>query len=92
MRGEQGLGFTDGAKPYSDLEDQSPYICGSFTGWRYKKMMPLHEFSMILAKDEVQSTLEIAKWRTLVREEVTDVGELSRVERAYYDIIAARER
>ena len=55
-------------------------------------MMPMHEFCMILAKDEVQDTLEIAKWRTVVREEVKEVSQLNRIERAYYDIIAARER
>ena len=30
-----GLGHVDGSASYDELEDKVPYICGSFTGWRY---------------------------------------------------------
>jgi hypothetical protein len=55
------LGFVDGSVPYSQLMDRSPYIAGSFTGWRYKRMMPIHEFTMMLAKSEVGDPVLIAK-------------------------------
>ena len=32
---EAGLSFTNGALPYDELEDGTPYISGSFNGWRY---------------------------------------------------------
>lgn len=30
---------------YSQLEDQVPFVCGSFTGWRYRRMTTLEEFN-----------------------------------------------
>lgn len=39
------LGFTNGSLPYEQLDDKIPYIAGSFTGWHYKKMIPLHDFT-----------------------------------------------
>jgi hypothetical protein len=40
-----GLGFENGNLPYESLKDKVPYIAGSFTGWRYKSMRPLHEWT-----------------------------------------------
>jgi len=34
-----------GNLPYEELEDKIPYLAGSFSGWRYKKMIPLHHFT-----------------------------------------------
>ena len=30
---------------YSQLENKVPFVCGSFTGWRYRKMIPLEDFN-----------------------------------------------
>lgn len=38
---EQGLGFVNG----TNLEEKVPLIASTFTGWRYRKMIPLHEFT-----------------------------------------------
>ena len=46
-----GLGHVQGNLPYEQLENKSPYLCGSFTGWRYKKMIPLHEFNQMIDTD-----------------------------------------
>jgi hypothetical protein len=35
----------NGNLPYEKLEEKVPYLTGSFTGWRYKKMIPLHLFT-----------------------------------------------
>jgi len=35
---DPGLGHTNGTLAYDDMEDQVPYLSGSFTGWRYLKM------------------------------------------------------
>ena len=48
---DPGLGFTRGNVPYEQLEDKVPILAGSFTGWRYRKMVPLHEFTRARDKD-----------------------------------------
>ena len=30
---------------YSQLDNQVPFICGSFTGWRYRRMISLEQFN-----------------------------------------------
>jgi len=45
---------------YNELSDRQPYITGSFTGWRYKKMIPLHEFTKQMDKD-AQPILDILR-------------------------------
>ena len=30
---------------YKKTENKVPFICGSFTGWRYRKMVSLEEFN-----------------------------------------------
>jgi hypothetical protein len=47
---EPGLGFDDGTATYKNLENKVPYLTGSFTGWRYKKMRPL--FDVLTELDE----------------------------------------
>ena len=34
---------------YRNLKNQVPYICGSFTGWRYRKMTSLEDFTKNLS-------------------------------------------
>ena len=31
--------------PYSELSDKVPFVCGSFTGWKYRRMLNLEEFN-----------------------------------------------
>ena len=50
-----------------------PLIAGSFTGWRYRSMMPLHEFCRIIDKEN-KPTLEIAKLQGELRKRVEDVS------------------
>ena len=38
---DQDLLHVNGNLKYSALDNQVPYICGSFTGWRYRKMLSL---------------------------------------------------
>jgi len=40
---EPGLGHVNGAVSYDELDDGVPYLAGSFTGWRYKKMERVHD-------------------------------------------------
>jgi hypothetical protein len=40
---DPGRGYVDGALNYDQLEDQVPYISGNFTGWRYRKMIPVYQ-------------------------------------------------
>ena len=48
---DPGLGHVNGSLPYDDLDDQVPYISGSFSGWRYKKMLPVHELCKRMDRD-----------------------------------------
>ena len=42
---ESDLLHCNGNKEYKKLDDRIPYLCGSFTGWRYLKMHSLEEFN-----------------------------------------------
>ena len=42
---EKDLIHSNASVKYSLLENQVPYICGSFTGWRYRKMLSLEQFN-----------------------------------------------
>ena len=55
-----GLGHVKGNLTYEEFEDRIPYITGSFTGWRYKKMRPIHEWCMKL-DIEPTDPLELGK-------------------------------
>jgi len=48
---DPGLGHTKGSVSYEELTEREPYLAGSFTGWRYKKMIPLQDFSRGHDKD-----------------------------------------
>jgi hypothetical protein len=65
---DPGLGFEKAAY-YSELDNRVPYITGSFTGWRYKKMMPLHEFTKSIDKSYVDA-MQIGKDRGDIRSSV----------------------
>ena len=65
---------------YRYLENQVPYICGSFTGWRYRKMIPLEEFTKQLAHGgEAIDPYEIAF------EHAVSQGRIRKRTRGYYD-------
>ena len=41
----EDLIYCNGSKEnYMELADRVPYLCGSFTGWRYQKMHSLEQF------------------------------------------------
>jgi hypothetical protein len=59
-----GLGFSIGNLSYEELDDRVPYLTGSFTGWRYKKMIPIHEFTKMIdttAKDPLEEAYNTDK-------------------------------
>ena len=68
----------------------TPYIAASFTGWRYKKMIPLHEFTLQMDKEYLEP-FEIAKDEGLVRRR-TPREEMSEREIAHVKVIEALER
>ena len=49
----------NGGLEYEQLDDQIPYLCGSFTGWRYIKMQSLEEFNKKHDQD-LRTPFEIA--------------------------------
>ena len=42
---ESDVMYENGNVKYSSLADQVPLVCGSFTGWRYLRMLELEEFN-----------------------------------------------
>lgn len=88
---DQGTGFVDGTLPYDMMEDKTPLIAGSFTGWRYKKMMPLHEFTKSIDK-EYQDPIEKGKYDGDIRKKVTTVKELNEFELACYNKILGEQK
>lgn len=62
-----------------------PYLAGSFTGWRYKKMLPLHELTKAIDKDYV-SPLDICKYEGQIRKRISDVDLLEPREKAHLQV------
>ena len=52
---EAGLGHVNGAVPYECLDDGVPYLAGSFTGWRYKKMERVFDICKTMNPDYVDA-------------------------------------
>ena len=50
--------YTNTNVKYSALPDKVPFVCGSFTGWRYRRMIDLEEFNERF--DSRQDAVEIA--------------------------------
>ena len=55
---DEDIMYTNGNLKYSALEDQVPYLCASFTGWRYMKMYELQKFNERF--EERQDAFDIA--------------------------------
>ena len=70
-----------GNLPYEKLEDKVPLICGSFTGWRYRKMIPLHEFTMIIDKNRAD-LMEVGKKQGEIRQRLKSQDEFNEYEHA----------
>ena len=78
-----GIGFENGNLPYESLKDKVPYIAGSFTGWRYKSMRPLHEWTREVDK-QVIDPFEMAKKAGHIRHWAKEISDLSEKELIYY--------
>ena len=57
---DKDLYYVNGNLSYDDQEDRVPYLCGSFTGWRYLKMISLEDKCRSL-DEELKSPFELAK-------------------------------
>jgi len=69
---DPGIGYVNANLSFEELEDQVPYLTGSFNGWRYKKMRPLHEWTRELDVD-IEDPLDIGKSKGLIRRKVSSV-------------------
>ena len=49
-----------------------PLICGSFTDWKYKKMISLDNFLRVSDKSQIAEFLDQLKEKGICRGEVTD--------------------
>lgn len=76
---------------YDKLEDKIPYITGSFTGWRYKKMIRLDQFTREIDKDFLEP-IEIGKRESEIRRRVESPADFNEYEVAIYKVICANQR
>ena len=88
---EKDLFFCNGGVKYSQLENQVPYICGSFTGWRYRKMFNLEDFNRRLEVEKV-SPFDIAKEARKIRKNVTTIEKCNEYEHSWINYFAAQEK
>jgi hypothetical protein len=85
------IGFANGHLGYNELENKQPYIAGSMTGWRYKKMIPLHEFTASFDK-KPRDFFEIAYDMRKIRRKVSYVDECNIIEKRWIEICRMSER
>ena len=67
------------------MANQVPYICGSFTGWRYRKMISLEEFNKSYEK-EIIDPFELAVSQGRIRKRVTTRAMCNIVEERHVEI------
>ena len=70
---------------YSEFDDRVPYLAGSFTGWRYMKMIDLEELNR--SKDPYpRNLLKMCQDARQIRKSVKSEDKLNDWERRHYDI------
>ena len=83
---DPGLGYANGSLPYDELDDKTPYLCASFTGWRYRKMRLLCDWTREMDPDPPEP-LKLGKEKGLIRNRIYDLDDLNDMEFAYYKIM-----
>jgi len=75
---------------YSQLENQTPFVCGSFTGWRYRKMISLEEFNRRF--EEPVNAFDIACSQGRIRKRTTKLEQCNEYEKRYVEIAELEEK
>lgn len=88
---DPGLGFIPTKMTYDEMEDRIPMVAGSFTGWRYRKMRLLNEWTRELDQDP-PDILQQVKWKGIIRSRVQSVDELTETELAHYKLAESEVR
>ena len=70
---------------YSKLENQVPFVCGSFTGWRYRRMIPLEDFNRSY-DEEQEDPFDIACSQGHIRKRVTSRDQCNEYEARFVEI------
>ena len=83
MKVDPGKGHVNGSLPYDDLDDGVPYISGSFSGWRYKKMIPVHELCKRMDRDYT-SCFELCQNIGKIRKRICDLDDATKKEKSDY--------
>ena len=83
--------YHDTTVKYSQFENQVPFVCGSFTGWRYRKMIPLEDFNRGFETDPVDP-FEIACSQGKIRKRVMNKEQCNEYERRYVEIAELEEK
>jgi len=82
--------YTDASVKYSALENQVPMLCGSFTGWRYKKMIPLEEFNRQF--ETAPRPFDVAVSMGHIRPRISNLAQCNLKEKRHVEIAELEEK
>jgi len=88
---DREIGFAAGHLPYEDLQDKVPYIAGDFTGWRYKRMLPLHEVCHRYDPNP-RNFFEHAQDMKKIRRYADSIDDCNNVEKRWVEIYRMQEQ
>ena len=74
---------------YKKLADQQPYLCGSFTGWRYIKMQSLEDFNRKHDKN-IKTPFELALLEDKIRNTRKSIEDCNIWEKRWVEIMETR--
>ncbi len=75
---------------YSHQENQVPFVCGSFTGWRYRKMTLLEDFNR--KYEEYVDPFDIATSQGNIRKRTENRSQCNEREERYCEIAEIEEK
>ena len=76
---------------YNQFDNQVPFLCGSFTGWRYRKMISLEQFNRSYETDIIPP-FEVACSQGKIRKRVIKREQCNAYEEAYVKIADGEEK
>ena len=83
--------YTNANVKYSQLDNQVPYLCGSFTGWRYHKMYSLEEFNRKF-DDSKMTAFDLAAASGKIRKRTENESQCNDYERSWLKYFEAQEK
>lgn len=87
---DPGLGHVKGNVSYEELDDRIPYVAASFTGWKYRKMTPIHHLTKEM-DDKYKDPFEIAKSEGLLKRQTRKPEDMNKKEKLIHEAVTHNE-